>query len=262
MTSFESADIRIVEDDGVITVTFTRDSKLNAVNPEMLDGLRFAATELEERPDVKVLLITAEGRYFTAGIDIAHMKGRAADEDGVVRMTSIRRERRRLHSLFDRFESIEKPVVVAFQSACLGFGMEMACSADFRLSADNVTFSMPEIANLAVLPAAGGISRMTRLVGPHWARYITMAGKKMDARRMYEIGYLHEIHPPDELPEKARQFARDLAALPGEALGLAKVAIDAASVLDRGTSRDVDRIANTALLLSDEHNERIARYRK
>ena len=58
------------EEDGVLTVTFTRDAKLNAVSPGMIDGLRAAVDDLGDRDDLKVLVIAAEGRYFTAGIDL------------------------------------------------------------------------------------------------------------------------------------------------------------------------------------------------
>ena len=258
----ESNDIRMTEDAGVLTVTFTRDAKLNAVSPDMIDVLRDAATQLEDRYDLRVLLITGEGRYFTAGIDIAHLKGRAPDEDGKVRTSSIRRERRKLHRLFDQLESIEKPVVLAAQGPCLGFGMEMACSVDFRLASERTNFGLPEVVNLAVLPGAGGINRFTRLVGPHWSRYVNMANKRIDAHLARQIGFVHEVYADDEFAERARQFCRDLVALPGEAIGLAKIAIEAAaSMTDRAAARDVDRIANSLLLTTDEHAEALARFR-
>ena len=61
---------RSQDDDGVLSFTFTRDAKLNAVSPAMIDGLRAAVDDLGERDDLKVLVIAAEGRYFTAGIDL------------------------------------------------------------------------------------------------------------------------------------------------------------------------------------------------
>ena len=64
----EPTPFRRSEDSGVLTVTFTRDAKLNAVSPAMIDGLRTAVDDLGDRDDLKVLVIAAEGRYFTAGI--------------------------------------------------------------------------------------------------------------------------------------------------------------------------------------------------
>ena len=66
----EPTPFRRSEEHGVLTVTFTRDAKLNAVSPAMIDGLRAAVDDLGDRDDLKVLVIAAEGRYFTAGIDL------------------------------------------------------------------------------------------------------------------------------------------------------------------------------------------------
>jgi enoyl-CoA hydratase/carnithine racemase len=219
--------VRRTDDGGVLTVTFTRDEKLNAVTPQMLDALRAAVDDLGDREDARVLVITAEGRHFTAGMDIATLAAQGGGEGG-----ALRRNYRRLHLLFDEIEAIEKPVVLAAQGPCRGFGLELAASCDFRICSDRAVFGLPEIANLAVLPGSGGISRLTRLIGPHWTKWIAMAGREVDA-------------------------AQSLVALSGEALGLAKLGIAAAASADRASARDVDRMANTLLLKTPEHRARI-----
>lgn len=246
---------RRTELDGVLTVTFTRDEKLNAVSDEMVDALRQAATDLGDREDLRVLLITAEGRYFTAGIDVGRF-ARPARRSGVAQ----RRDYRRLHLLFDELEAIEKPVVLAAQGPCLGVGLELAASCDFRFAASRTTFALPEVANLAVLPGSGGISRLTRLVGPHWARWLAMAAQPVGADRALMIGLVHEVFEDDDFAANVQAFARSLTELSGEALGLAKIAIDAAVSADRATARHLDRIANTLLMQSDEHREAVARF--
>ena len=247
---------RLDRDGPVLTLTFTRDAKLNAVTPGMLDLLRSAVDTLAGDRDVRVLVITAEGRYFTAGMD-AHLSGAAlglmVDEDTAG--SEFRRNYRNLHRLFDELEAIEKPVVLAAQGPCLGVGVEIGVSCDFRLAASRATFGLPEIPNLAVLPGSGGISRLTRLVGPHWARWLAMAAQTVDAEQARAIGLVHRVIPDDVFPAEVAAFARHLAGLPAEALGLAKLAIDAAADSDRTTARNVDRIANTLLVLSEEHRQ-------
>lgn len=254
-------DVRRDEDGGVLTITFTRDRKLNAVSPAILDALQTAATDLAARDDLRVLVITAEGRYFTAGIDVkasgAHL-GLLASED--MSGVEFRQNYRRLHQLFDEFEAIEKPVVLAAQGPCLGVGVEMSVSCDFRLASARATFGLPEIPNLAVLPGSGGISRLTRIVGPHWARWIAMAAETVDAQQALGMGLVHRVIPDDEFPEAVGAFARNLAGFSREALGLAKVAIDAAADSDRTTARNVDRIANTLLVLSAEHRAKVSEF--
>jgi enoyl-CoA hydratase/carnithine racemase len=251
------SEVRRTDNDGVITVTFTRDEKLNAVSPEMLDGLRAAVDDLGDNPDARVLVITGEGRHFTAGNDITTLTPATGEADDQRSGTALRRQYRRLHLLFDEIEAIEKPVILAAQGPCRGFGVELAASCDFRFASDRAVFSLPEIVNLAVLPGSGGISRLTRLVGPHWARWLAMAGQPVDAAQAVQIGFVHAVYPSDGFDAAVQEFARSLVALSPQALGLAKLGIDAAASVDRVTARDFDRVANTLLIHSDEHVARV-----
>jgi enoyl-CoA hydratase len=244
-------DIRRDDADGIITLTFTRDRKLNAVTDDMLDVMRAAVRDLGDDPEQRALVITAEGRYFTAGKDIGEMG--AQPSSGV----ALRRDYRRLHELFDEMERIEKPVILAAQGPCLGIGVEMASSCDFRFASDRAVFGLPEVANLAVLPGSGGISRFTRLVGPHWARWLAMAGENVDAELARTMGFVHHVFPESSFHADVHAWVRKLTGLSAEALGLAKITIDAAVDSDRRTARHIDRMANTMLLQTAEHLEKI-----
>jgi enoyl-CoA hydratase len=251
---------RRVDTDGVATVTFTRDDKLNAVTPEMIEVVARAVDDLTRDDDLRVLVITGEGRYFTSGLDITSLRldvGR--DADGVLRGSNMRREYRDYghHDLFDEIEQVEKPVILAAQAHCFGVGVELGASCDFRLAADTATFALPEVANLAVIPGSGGVSRVTRLIGPHWARWLVMAGQTVDAQQALNIGFVHAIYPEAEFAARVQEFARHLAGLPREAVGLAKVTIDVADAVDRRTAREVDRLAQTLLFTSDDFRARV-----
>ena len=253
--------VRWDESDGVLTLTLTREDKLNAVNPEMLDVLRSATTAVAERDDLRVLVITAVGRYFTAGIDITTTNDQVGlTGSGPPSGVALRRAYRRVHLAFDELEALEKPVVLAAQGPCLGVGVELAVSCDFRLAAQRATFALPEIKTLAVIPGSGGISRLVRLVGPHWARWLAMAARPVDADRALVMGLVHEVYPDDDFPGAVHSFANELAGLSIEALGLAKLAINAAVTADRNSARDFDRVANTLLLLSAEHQDLRSRF--
>ncbi|HTK62428.1 MAG TPA: enoyl-CoA hydratase/isomerase family protein [Pseudonocardia sp.] len=256
MTSPGPADeFRRDDTDGVITITFTRDRKLNAVTGAMLDGIREAVADLRDRDENRVLVITAEGRYFTAGADITALPVGETGPD--VPGSTFRRNYRRLHELFDEIEAVEKPVIIVAQGPCLGIGMELSSSCDFRFAAEGARFGLPEVRNIAAMPGSGGISRLTRLIGPHWVRWLAMAGQEIDAAQALNVGYLHAVYPADELQARVGDFVRDLLSQPAEALGLAKIVIDAAATSDRTAARDFDRVANTALVASVEHRAKL-----
>ena len=245
-------DIRRTDIDGVITLTFTRDRKLNAVSDDMLDVMREAVRDFGDDEAIRALIITAEGRYFTAGKDISQMGTHSSS--GV----ALRRNYRRLHELFDELERIEKPVILAAQGPCLGIGVEMASSCDFRFAAESAIFGLPEIPNLAVLPGSGGISRFTRIVGPHWARWVAMAGENVSAETALHMGFVHRVLPNEGFHDAVQAWVRKLIGNSAEAVGLAKIAIDAAVDSDRRTARHIDRMANTQLLNTQEHLDKIA----
>lgn len=247
-------DIRRVDDDGIITLTFTRDRKLNAVSDDMIDALSAAAADLADDENQRALVITAEGRYFTAGRDIGQLG--TYPDSGV----ALRRTYRRLHTVFDELEFIEKPVVLAAQGPCLGVGVELSASCDFRFASSAAVFGLPELPNLAVIPGSGGISRLTRIVGPHWARWIAMAGENVTAEQALQIGLVHRVLPVEGFHATVHAWTRTLVGNSAEALGLAKLAIDAAVDSDRRTARHFDRLANTELMHSREHKAKVAEF--
>jgi enoyl-CoA hydratase/carnithine racemase len=253
-------DARRDDVDGVITLTFTRDAKRNAITPEMLGMLAEAVRDLGDDDAQRVLVITAEGRYFTSGLDFTALSTNVGEgTDGIGRGSNMRRQYRAAahHDLLDEMESIEKPIILAAQAHCLGLGVEMGVSCDFRLAAEGATFALPEVANIATLPGSGGISRLTRVVGPHWARWLAMAGETIDAHEAKAIGLVHRVYPADSFPDDVQAFARKLCTMPREALGLAKVAIDAAESVDRRTAREIDRLANSLLFMSDDYKDKV-----
>ena len=261
MSNEASADqpVRRVDEDGVITVTFTRDDKLNAISKAMWAVLIQAAHDLADDDAHRVLVITGEGRFFTSGLDIADMKADVGvGTDGVLRGSSTRHQYRAeaYHDFYDFLEQIEKPIVVAAQGSCYGVGIEMAASCDFRLASDAAKFALPEVANLSAIPGSGGISRLTRLIGPHWAKWLVMAGERITAEEALHIGLVHAVYPAEEFEERVQAFAHKLAGTPREALGLAKLAIDASVTADRRTARDIDRLAQTLLFSDPEFHAR------
>ena len=246
--------------DGVVTVTFTRPDKRNAVDRGMFDLIAGAVGDLRDQDHLRVLVLTAEGEYYTGGKDVADLRTNVGEgTDGTVRGSNMRVQYRidADHDLFDAIEQVEKPVILAAQGHCLGVGVEMGVSCDFRLAAEGATFGLPEVHNLAVLPGSGGVSRLTRIVGPHWARWLAMACERIDAHQALAIGLVHAVYPADEFGDRVQAFARKLAGMPREALGVAKVAIDTADTVDRATARVFDRFSQTLLFTSDEFKDRV-----
>lgn len=233
-------------DDGIITVTLDRPDKLNAISHDMTAALWEAVLALGDRDDLKCLVITAKGRYFTAGQDISSPAGnRPGDPETMDQHPgwNFRRDYRSHHLLYDEMEAVEKPVIMAIQARCLGAGVEMAGSVDFRFCTPEASFLLPEV-KLGGIAGSGGTSRLTRLIGPSWAKWMAMATMEVGAEQAKSIGLVHEVFPAESLMDEVYAFCRHLMSLPTEAVGLAKMAVDVhADVTDRNIQRQFDRVA-------------------
>jgi enoyl-CoA hydratase len=233
--------------DGVAVVTLDRPDKLNAINIAMRETIFQAVDDLREREDLKVLLIRAEGRYFTAGIDIIeHHEVTPKNRT----MQRFRRDyRRNIHQFIDEMESVEKPVVMAIQGPCLGLGLEMSGAVDFRLASENASFGLPEV-EIGTIAGSGGTSRITRLCGVGWAKWLGM-GERMNADEARIAGLVQKVWPMDKFEEEVWAFCQRLANRPSDVLGVVKLAVELCYDLDRTGGRHVERIANTPLILRD-----------
>jgi enoyl-CoA hydratase/carnithine racemase len=150
-------------------------------------------------------------------------------------------------------EAIEKPFVVAHHATCVGGGLEMSLSCDFRLAAKSASYAFPE-GKFGQLPASNGVSRLTRLVGPQWARYMIMANKPVDADRALMIGLVQEVFPDESFEQDVMDFCRHLARQNGEQMGAAKIAIEMVRDLGLAQARNVERMANASLMLNPDYN--------
>lgn len=252
-----SPEILISQSEGILHVDLNRPDKLNAITMDMLEGLRDATRQLRDRDDLRVMLVTAQGKYFSAGIDL---NSPLAPDSSITSPSGFRRWYRAgagsMHALGDEWEAIEKPIVVAFQGTCLGGPLELSLCADYRLAKPAARFGLPEIA-LGALPGSGGISRLVRHVGPHWARWLVLANKKVDAAQALNMGLIHEVLPEDDdaFRAAAMDFCRSLCALPFEAMAAGKLAIELAADLDRAQARNVERLAVGGLFLGEEYRQ-------
>lgn len=243
------------EEDGVLELVFNRPEKYNAITFEIFAALAAAAEDLRDSSDLRVLLIRATGKYFSAGFDISTLK--TPEFNGS--MSHFRRHYRKAaaHDTFDAFESVEKPVIVAHQGTCLGGALEMSLSCDFRVAGRGARYGLPEV-DMGMIPGSGGTSRLVRAIGPHWARWLIMTGQQVDAQWALNAGLIHQLYEDDELEAKAWEFARLLAKKPPEAIAMAKVAIDLANDTDRAHGRLVERVVNSALMFGKEREEMMA----
>lgn len=257
----EAPHLLVEEQGAILIVTLNRPEKLNALTAQTMSLFESALHKFRDTPALKVMLIRATGRYFCSGVD---MRDTSEAPPTVAKSGVEIRERHRLkthgmHRIYDEMEHVEKPIVVAHQAACVGGGLEMSLSCDFRLAAKSASYAFPE-GKFGVLPASNGVSRLTRLVGPHWARYLIMANLPADADRAFTMGLVHEVFPDETFEGDVMAFCEHLSKQHPEQMGTAKLAIELVHELGRDQARHVERLANSALMLNPQYLAGVEKY--
>jgi enoyl-CoA hydratase len=257
----DEAHLLTATEGAVLIATLNRPEKLNVLNRQTLSLFEEALHRFRDSPELKVMLIRATGRFFCAGADLI------TDSDGDPSMgttgSSIREHHRLklngMQRIYNEMEAVEKPIVVAHQATCMGGGLELSLSCDFRLAAQSASYSFPE-AKIGVLPASNGVSRLTRILGTHWARYLIMANIPVSAEKAMTMGLVHEVYPDDTFEVDVMNFCTHLAKQDGEQMGTAKIAIEMARDVGLAQARNVERMANSTLMLSPAYLAGIERY--
>ena len=251
-------------EEGILIATLNRPDKLNAITREMMDLLTDAVLRFRDSDDFKVMLIRATGRYFSAGADLRSGNQKKISPTGNT-ARGIRENHRlnlnNMQQLWDEMEHIEKPIVVAHHAMCVGGGLEMSLSCDFRLAAKGAAYAFPE-GLFGVLPASNGVSRLSRMCGPHWARWLIMANKPATADMALTMGLVHQVFPDETFEAEVMDFCRHLAKQNPEQMGAAKIAIELAAELGPEMGRHVERMANSALMLNPEYLAKMEAYVK
>jgi enoyl-CoA hydratase len=250
----------VTQEDGILIATLNRPDKLNALSNELMATFIEAVERFRDTPELKVMLIRAKGRYFSAGADLMEGGGDPMPATGSGIREYHRTKMRGMQRIYDEMEAIEKPFVAAHQGTCVGGGLEMSLSCDFRIAAKSARYSFPE-GKFGVLPASNGVSRLVRIVGTHWARYLVMANMIADSQKALYMGLVHEVYPDETFEEDALNFCRHIAKQHGEQMGTAKIAIEMARDVGLAQARNVERMANSALMLMPDYQAGMERHR-
>ncbi|MGM0449133.1 MAG: 3-hydroxyacyl-CoA dehydrogenase NAD-binding domain-containing protein [Methanobacteriota archaeon] len=213
--------LNVAVDGRVGHVEIDRPHRMNTISGEVLDELADAVDRLDDDDEVRAILLSGAGdRAFSAGADVQSMAAGGADPIHAVELS------RQGQQTFGKLEASDKPVIAAIDGYCLGGGMELATAADMRIASERSELGQPEL-DLGLLPGWGGTQRLARIVGEGRAKEIILTADRYDAETMADYDFVNEVVPGDELDERARELAEQLAGGPPIAQKYTKRAIHA-----------------------------------
>jgi len=239
--------------DGIATVILNRPEKRNAMNVALLSGLRRAFDELDERSDVRVVVVRGQGPAFCSGMDLREMEqrldGHVDPEAGVI-------------AVLQRVERSCHPTIALVHGDAIAGGCELALHCDLRVAAEGVRFGMPLARIGLVVPFPLG-QKLLEIIGPAHTRQLLYTGRPIDARRAYEIGMVHQVVATGEAEPAAYALARTIADNAPLSLAGMKATIQrAAAARDTIAHDDIDALVNRARRSADAREGRRAMLEK
>ena len=236
-------------DGAIATITLNRPDAANSLNLQMGQDLLSVANRCASDDSIRAVILTAEGRMFCAGGDVAGF----ADAENTGEL--LRAITTGLHAAISRFQRMNAPVIVAVNGVAAGAGMSIAASGDFILAAESAKFTMA-YTGIGLSPDGSSSFFLPRLVGVLKAKELMIRNPVLSAKDAQEAGLVSEVVADDELTQAAKTLAAELAAGPTRAYGELKrlVADSFNTSLETQMERETDAIANLANHTEDGRN--------
>ena len=188
--------------EGVAIVTISRPQALNALNSDFFREMNAWLDEVGKNPDIRVMILTGEGKAFVAGADIAEMADMGPEAGKQFSLTG--------QATFQRLEDMSIPVIATVNGFALGGGCELAMACDIRIASTNAKFGQPEV-NLGLIPGYAGTQRLSRIVGLSNALYLLMTADMIPAAEAFRMGLVQKVTEPEQLLDEAWNMARKIA---------------------------------------------------
>jgi enoyl-CoA hydratase/carnithine racemase len=204
------SDILTTQADGVLTITFNRPDKKNALTSAMYATLADALEAADTDPAVRVILFTGNGGAFTSGNDLQDFLNNPPQGDNTPVFRFLR-----------AISTASKPVIAAVSGVAVGVGTTMLLHCDLVYAGESAKLSLPFV-NLALVPEAASSLLLPAMVGHHRAAELFMLGEAFTPATAKEYGIVNAIYPDDKLLAEATAVAAKLAAKPPTAMRLTK----------------------------------------
>ncbi len=249
---------RFAVEDGIATLTFDRPQKLNALTFQVYADLRDLLTDLPQRDDVRVLVITGTGRGFSSGGDVTEIIGElqkmdARDLLAFTRMTG---------TVTQRMRDCPLPIIASVNGVAAGAGAVIALAADLRILARSATFSFLFTKVGLSGGDMGSAYLLPRLVGLGRASELLLLGEQVTADRALAIGLANAVVEDSELGASTTEVARRLAQGPALAYAATKMLISKELDMNLSTALELDSMTQALLMKSADHAEFYAAFRE
>ena len=196
--------------DNIGTITLNAPGRMNTISGRMLDQMSERFLEADKNPDVRCIILTGAGRAFCAGLDLGSQAGKT-ESLGVLDNTEANMVEFNIRDTPPIvLHGLDTPVICSLNGGAAGYGLDIALGCDIRIAADTAKMA-PGFAKRGILPESGGTWLLPRIVGYARAAQIAFTGRTLLADECLELGLVNEVVPADQLMDRAREMASEIA---------------------------------------------------
>lgn len=222
-------------------IMLNRPTALNALTPGISAGIDAALDEIEQHPEIRAVVITGNGRAFSAGADLKFIRESSGGD-----LQALQHFLRDLCHVLIRLEQFPRPVIAAVNGLALAGGLELVLCCDVVIAAESAKLGDAH-ANYGLIPGGGSSVRLPRKIGPTRAKALMFTGEFLSARELMTMGLVNEVVPDGELTAAVEQFVAKLATK--SPLSLARMK----QLIDDGLHQTQDTAIRLELLAFDLH---------
>ncbi len=223
--------------DGVATLTLNRPAALNALSRALRHALREAFVALPRAGDVDVLILTGAGRAFCAGLDLKELGGETSGEGDVAATVGAD------ESLLDTMARCPLPIIGAINGFAITGGFELALGCDVLIASTEARFADTH-ARVGILPGWGLSQKLSRAIGIHRAKELSLTGNYLPAEQAAAWGLVNRVVEPDDLLPACRALAQDIRSCPQDVVRAYKRVIDDGFAATFGEGLRIEAQAN------------------
>ncbi len=204
--------------DGIATVTLASPGTLNALSSAMLDALAETFAALATDDSIRVVILAAEGKAFSAGHDLKEMQSYRSAPDGGQAQFQVLFDR--CAAVMQQIAALPQPVIAQVQGVATAAGCQLACTADLIVSSETARFGVNGI-NLGLFCSTPAVA-LSRRLAPGMAFELLTTGALLPAARAHALGVVNRLAPPDHLAEDTLKLAESIAAKDPAAIRIGK----------------------------------------
>jgi len=251
--------LKVEKNGHVAWLVLNRPEQRNTMTMEFFDEIKGCFEEFDADPEVRVVIVRAEGKSFTAGLDLVAAQVLLGDGSAVYR-DWLYRKIRELQASMTSIEKCRKPVIAAIHGHCIGGGVDLTSACDIRIASQDAVFSIRET-RIGIIADIGTLQRLPFIIGQGWYRELALTGRDFTAEEALRMGYITRLcRNRKDLLEEAGKLAEELA-------GLAPIAIQGVKEVanytrDNGFHQGLEYVAqrNAAVVPNEDMIEAVAAF--